>query len=73
MTCTLAGLRDHATRLAAQSISQLIVDDPARARDFSMRVGPLYANFSRQRYDRDALAALSALAGQVGIPQAFDR
>jgi glucose-6-phosphate isomerase len=30
----------------------------ARARDFALRVGPLQANFARQRYDRDALDAL---------------
>ena len=71
MTAALAGLRDHATRLASQSISQLIADDPARARDLSLRVGPLYVNFSRQRYDRNALAALIALARQADISQAF--
>ncbi|MEO6365004.1 MAG: glucose-6-phosphate isomerase [Luteimonas sp.] len=71
MTAGLAGLRDHAARLAGQSISRLLGDDAARATDFALRVGPLYANFSRQRYDRSALAALMAVGREAGIPQAF--
>jgi len=71
MTATLAGLREHATRLAGQSISRLIADDAARARDLALRVGPLYANFSRQRYDRSALDGMIALVRQHAIPVAF--
>ena len=51
----LAGLDAHAQRLAGTSLASLIEDDPARARDFSLRGGPLYANFARQYYDREAL------------------
>ncbi len=56
------GLRAHAARLQNAPLRQLIETDPARARDFALRTGPLYANFARQRYDRDALAELFALA-----------
>ena len=55
-------LRDHADRLAAIGIGALIGSDPSRAADFALRVGPLYANFARQRYDREALAALFQIA-----------
>ena len=71
MTLPLAGLREHATRLAGHPISRLLAVDPARASVFSLRVGPLYANFSRQRYDREALAALLDAARNAEIPAAL--
>jgi glucose-6-phosphate isomerase len=58
----LRQLRAHAARLAGRPIRTLLEDDPARARDFSLRAGPVYANFARQRFDRQALDALFALA-----------
>jgi glucose-6-phosphate isomerase len=64
-------LRAHAARLATTPLAQLVAGDPARATDFALRVGPLYANFARQHYDRDALAALYALARQAGLGQAL--
>jgi glucose-6-phosphate isomerase len=54
----LAPLRAASARVLAHPLPALIADDPARARDFALRVGPLQANFARQRYDRDALDAL---------------
>lgn len=58
----LAALRGHAARLEGTSLARLIAEDSARATEMSLRVGALYANFSRQRYDRQALDALFALA-----------
>jgi len=55
-------LPTHAARLADTSLTRLIATDPARATDFALRAGPLYANFARQRYDRKALDALFTLA-----------
>src|SRR6478735_5135735 len=55
-------LRAHAARLSGTSIKQLVDADPARATGHALRVGPLYANFARQRYDGAALDALFALA-----------
>ena len=68
----LAGLDAHAQRLAGTSLAALIEADPARARDFALRVGPLYANFARQRYDRIALDALFALAAEADLAGAID-
>jgi len=65
-----AALRAHAARLADTSLKQLIANDPARASDFTLRVGPLYANFARQRYDRAALDALFMLAEDAGVTPA---
>jgi len=55
-------LAPHAARLSGTTLAALIAQDPARATDFALRAGPLYANFARQRYDRAALDALFALA-----------
>ena len=54
-------LRAHAARLRSTPLRQLIAQDTTRATDFALRVGPIYANFARQRYDRAALDALFAL------------
>ena len=61
-------LRAHAARLSATPIDALCASDPARASALALRVGPLYANFARQRYDAAALAALFALADQADLP-----
>ncbi len=62
---------DHAKRLAGARIRQLAAADPARAASMAIRVGPLYANFARQRIDAPALAALEALALERGLPRAM--
>ena len=69
----LAGLDAHAQRLAGTSLAGLIETDPARARDFALRVGPLYANFARQRYDRVALDALFDIAERADLKAAMRR
>jgi len=67
------GLSSHARRLAATPLPALITADPARADDFALRVGPLYASFARQRYDRQALTALFALAERADLADALRR
>lgn len=64
-------LSAHAARLCESRLADLIAADPARARDFSLRVGALYGNFSRQRFDRAAHAALVGMADQAGVPAAL--
>lgn len=71
MTADPAILRPHAERLRATSIAGLIAADPARATDFGLRVGPLYANFARQSYDRQAWDALLSLARDADLPGAM--
>ncbi|MFD0737929.1 glucose-6-phosphate isomerase [Lysobacter koreensis] len=61
-------LRAHAARLAGSRIAELIEADPARASDFALRVGPIYATFARQRYDREALAAGFGMLEAIGAP-----
>ena len=55
-------LRAEVGRVAATPLSRLIAADPARAGDFALKVGPIYASFARQGYDRDALGALLRVA-----------
>jgi len=59
---TLWHFRGHAERLSSTSTADLVRDDPGRATDFAIRVGPVYASFARQRFDREALAMLLSLA-----------
>ena len=73
MSKDFAGLDAHARRLADASLQGLIAADPARAQDFALRVGPLYASFARQRIDRDALAALFGFARERDFPGALRR
>ena len=66
-------LKAQADRLAAVNLISMLQADPARSVDFSIRIGPLYANFARQGYDREALASLNALAKSVSLDTAFRR
>ncbi|MGY1409732.1 glucose-6-phosphate isomerase [Luteimonas sp. A611] len=68
-----ATLRTHAERLSATAVSALVGNDAARAQSLSLRVGPLYANFARQRYDAPALDALFALAEHSDLAGAMRR
>jgi len=68
-----ATLRTHAQRLSTTAVSRLVQDDAQRARSMALRVGPLYANFARQRYDAQALDALFALAERVDLAGAMRR
>jgi glucose-6-phosphate isomerase len=69
----LSVLSAEAARLHGSSLRQLNREDPARATDLSLRVGPLYASFARQSYDRAALDALFALARQADFSGALQR
>jgi len=69
----LASLDAHAERLAETPLRDLIAADPARAEDFALRVGPLYASFARQHIDRAALVALFAMARERDFSGALRR
>ena len=68
-----ANLHRHAARLADTSLTRLALGDTSRASVYALRVGPLYANFARQRYDAAALGALFALAQAADFPGAMRR
>jgi glucose-6-phosphate isomerase len=73
MTNLLDGLDAHAQRLASSTLVNLIEADPARAQEFALRCGPLYANFARQRYDRTALDALFEVAKRADLAGAMQQ
>ena len=64
----LSPLRAQAGRVTQTSLHTLVADDPARAQDFALRVGSVYANFARQHYDREALQALFDVARAADVP-----
>ncbi|PJK08639.1 glucose-6-phosphate isomerase [Lysobacteraceae bacterium NML95-0200] len=66
-------LAAEAERLKTVSLQQLMQQDRQRAQDFALRVGPLYANFARQHYDRKALDTLFKLADKAGLGEAMQR
>jgi glucose-6-phosphate isomerase len=66
-------LHPHAERLRQTPIARLIAEDLHRPRDFELRVGPLYASFARQHYDRAAMDALFALGERADLPMALRR
>ena len=64
MTASTSGfdvLRSHAARLRDTGIAGLLESEPGRVQEQALQVGPLYANFARQRYDAQAWGALLAL------------
>jgi glucose-6-phosphate isomerase len=66
-------LRAHAQRLRQRPLAALIAADPGRSTDLALRSGALYANFSRQHYDREAIEALFALADAADLAGAMRR
>ena len=64
-------LAPHAARLTDLHLADLLRDDPARAGELAFRVGPLYANFARQRIDRAAWAALLDVARESDVSGAI--
>ena len=64
-------LRRQADPLVGLRLRDVVAADPTRADGYSLRVGPLYASFARQRVDAGALRALFALAHDAGVPAAL--
>jgi glucose-6-phosphate isomerase len=61
-------LRRQAERVGGAG---LLPADAARAAEFALRVGPIYASFARQRLDAEARDALFELARAAGLPGAM--
>ena len=57
----------HARRLAGVPVRELFARDASRFAEFSREADGLLLDFSRQRLDRDALAALVGLADRAGL------
>ena len=73
MSPVLDVLQSHAQRLQGITLPALLAADAARAEDFVLRSGPLYFNFARQSYDREALQALLGIGESSRLSAAFQR
>ena len=73
MSPVLDVLQSHAQRLQGITLPTLLAADAARAEDFVLRSGPLYFNFARQSYDREALQALLGIGESSRLSAAFQR
>jgi glucose-6-phosphate isomerase len=62
-----AALENHKNRIARTTMRQMFADDPDRFARFSARHGDMLLDFSKNRIDAPALAALFALARQVEL------
>ncbi len=69
----LTALHAHAQRLQGTGIPSLLAAEPDRVKALAFKVGPLYVNFARQKYDRAALQALLQLAAERDVAGGFAR
>ena len=65
-------LTTHAQRLAGVPVRHLFATDPTRFQRFSRELEGLLFDFSRQRIDADAMAALAAAADRAGLRARID-
>jgi len=73
-THLLADVYQHAQRLQDKSLAEIIASAwPDRGQHLAFNVGPLYINFSRQKYDFKAFEALIQLAENCEIQAGFQR
>ncbi|MBW2508197.1 MAG: glucose-6-phosphate isomerase [Deltaproteobacteria bacterium] len=66
-------LRSHYGEVAAVQMRDLFLDDPARASRFSMRLGDLLFDFSKNRITDRTLELLVRLAQECGVPDWAER
>jgi glucose-6-phosphate isomerase len=65
-------LKPHAERLTGIAVKALYASDSDRTRRYSREFGGLLFDFSRQRIDAPALAALCGLADETGLRARID-
>jgi glucose-6-phosphate isomerase len=66
-------LTEHAARLKAVSLRSLFDADPDRARRFSVEGASVFLDYSKNRIDAPAFAALLALAEAAGVRERTER
>jgi glucose-6-phosphate isomerase len=67
----LDALSPHAARLTDARLVDVIRGEPQRNQSASLRVGPIYANFARQRIDPAAWQALLGVAARRDVAAAL--
>ncbi len=66
-------LAAHALRMSERHLRDLFVENPKRSAVFSVDLGDIYVDFSRERIDTDVLAGLLALAEAADVPAFLGR
>lgn len=59
-------------RMLQSSIAHLFANDPARASQYALTVGPLYCDYSKSHIDDKVLSLLFQLAQEMSLPSAID-
>ncbi len=65
-------LLDSAQRLKESSLKQFFAADASRLEDFTLEVSGIYADFSKNLIDRDAMKLLHAMAKEAGVGDAIE-
>lgn len=66
-------LAQHHAAMRSARMQELLARDPERARRLSLRCGPLYLDYSKNRVTAETLRLLSALAKGAGVERERDR
>ena len=63
-------LKAHHATIEPLHMRQMFRDDPARFDKFSLQLGDLLFDYSKNRIDEETVSLLVALTGQAGLPAA---
>jgi len=63
-------LRDHHREVAPRHLRDMFATDPDRSTRFSLQVGDLFIDYSKQRIEPRTIELLAALAGEAGLESA---
>jgi glucose-6-phosphate isomerase len=66
-------LTEHAARLKSSSLRSLFAADTERAHRFSVEAAGVFLDYSKNRIDAQAFAALVALAEEAGLRERTER
>ncbi len=66
-------LEAHARAIEAEHMREMFARDPARCRSFSLRLGDLLLDYSKNRVIHQTMALLADLAREAGVEAARDR
>ncbi len=65
-------LQEHRSEIGARSMRALFAEDPQRFDRFSLRIGDILFDYSKNRITERTMELLSALAEQAGLAQAIE-
>jgi len=66
-------LRDHYRKMKDVHMRDLFAEDPRRFERFSVRLGDILVDYSKNRISLETMELLAGLAEEMGVPDAIDR